>query len=63
MTVFLRNRLKFIEYVKYTCLIWQNPEAGKTGVVMPSLSLVPQVNSYRDLVEEIKKADETQADP
>jgi putative zinc finger/helix-turn-helix YgiT family protein len=37
--------------------------ASMTGSSYAALPLGPQLNNYRDLVEEIKKADESQAEP
>jgi hypothetical protein len=37
--------------------------ASMTGAGYAALPLGPQINNYRDLVEEITKADETQAEP
>ena len=44
-------------------LAFRDLGASMTGAGYAALPLGPQLNNYRDLVEEIKKADESQAEP
>jgi hypothetical protein len=44
-------------------LAFRDLGSSMTGAGYAALPLGPQLNNYRDLVEEIRKADETQAEP
>lgn len=44
-------------------LAFRNLGTSMTGAGYAALPLGPQLNNYRDLVEEIKKADESEAEP
>jgi putative zinc finger/helix-turn-helix YgiT family protein len=52
------------KYLWYADMVaFRDLGASMTGSSYAALPLGPQLNNYRDLVEEIRKADETQAEP
>ena len=65
--VLLRKTDKMLYAAKYfwyaDMLAFRDLGTSMTGAGYAALPLGPQLNNYRDLVEEIRKADETQAEP
>jgi putative zinc finger/helix-turn-helix YgiT family protein len=63
----LRKNDRMLYAAKYLwyadMLAFRDLGGGMTGAGYAALPLGPQLNNYRDLVEEIRKADETQAEP
>lgn len=65
--ILLRKTDKMLYAAKYfwyaDILAFRDLGTSMTGAGYAALPLGPQLNNYRDLVEEIRKADETQAEP
>ena len=65
--ILLRKNDRMLYAAKYLwyadMLAFRELGTGMTGAGYAALPLGPQLNNYRDLVEEIRRSDETQAEP